>query len=145
MNILDIAIIAFCIMESANVYILYFAPDFPYGNGITVFNAWHKSKDNIKDNLFAKYMCNWVAGVKLIFIFLLIVIVLKGNDTTKIFAVLAMILSIASYYVGLHPIIKKLDELGEITPKGYSKTLFMMITGFMLMFTGSLIYYLLTN
>lgn len=143
MMILNIAIIIFVIMETANVMILYFAPDSKLGNGVAVFNPWFKAKENEADELFAKYMANWVAGVKLIFIVLLLVILFVGNEITKILAVVAMISSIASYYFRLNPIIKKLDEMGEITPKGYSKKLFMMITGFMLMFSVALLVYFL--
>lgn len=141
MNILDLAIIIFVVMETANVCILYFAPTSRLGNGVAVFNGFKASKEDENAHLFVSYMVNWVAGVKLIFIVLLIVILLVGNEMTKIGAVLAMILSIATYYFRLHPIITKLDTHGEITPKGYSKVLFGMITGFMLMFTFALIAY----
>lgn len=50
-----------------------------------------------------------------------------------------MILSIATYFWKLHPIIKKLDKMGKISPKGYSKTLGRMIAGFLVMFSISLI------
>lgn len=141
MIILNLAILLFVLMETANVVILYFAPDSKLGNGVAVFNPWYKSKDDPASALFAQYMTNWVSGVKLIFIVLLVVVLLVGNELTKVFAVVAMILSIATYYVRLHPIIKKLDQIGEITPKDYSKTLFWMITGFMLMFSLALVLY----
>lgn len=143
MNVLDWSIIAFVIMESMNVVILYFAPDFKYGNGVAVFDNFHESKEDENAYLFARYMANWVAGVKLIFIVLLLVIMFTGSETTKIFGVGVMILSIASYFWKLHPIIKKLDENGKITPKGYSKTLDFMIVGFMAMFSIALITYFL--
>ncbi len=88
-------------------------------------------------------MAYLVAGVKLIFIFLLLVVLLTGNETTKIWAVVAMIISIATYFWKLHPIIKKLDSLNKISPKGYSKTLGLMISGFLLMFSTALILYLI--
>lgn len=88
-------------------------------------------------------MAYWVAGVKLIFIFLLLVVLLTGNETTKIWAVVSMIISIATYFWKLHPIIKKLDSLNKISPKGYSKTLGLMISGFLLMFSTVLILYLI--
>ena len=135
MNILDIAIIIFVIMELANVVILYFFPDSKLGNGVAVFNPWFKAKETEASELFAKYMTNWVAGTKLIFIVLLLVILFTAENTTKFFAVLAMILSVATYYFRLGPIITKLDKMGEITPKGYSKALFWMITGFMILFS----------
>lgn len=141
MNILDIAIIIFVIMETANVIILYFAPDSRLGNGVAVFNQWEKSKDNDNEHLFARYMTCWVAGTKLIFIVLLLVILLTGTEVTKIFGVAAMILSIATYFWKLHPIIKNLDSKGQITPQGYSKTLGYMITGFLVMFSGAFLLY----
>lgn len=133
--ILDIAIIAFVILETSNVIILYFAPDSRLGNGVAVFNPWFKARESEPMSLFARYLVNWVAGTKLIFIALLVAILLTAGEVTKIAAVFAMIASIATYYVGLHPIIKKLDAMGEITPAGYSKTLLGMISGFQIMFT----------
>ena len=141
--ILDIAIIIFCIMELGNVLILYFKPDSKLGNGVAVFDAWKDVKEDKNLDLFAHYMAYWVAGVKLIFIFLLLVVLLTGNETTKIWAVVAMIISIATYFWKLHPIIKELDSLNKISPKGYSKTLGLMISGFLLMFSTALILYLI--
>ncbi len=141
MIILNIAIIVFVIMESANVCILYFAPDSKLGNGVAVFNYWFEAKEEEKNELFAKYMVNWVAGTKLIFIVLLLVILFTGSEITKVMAVLVMILSISTYYFRLDKIIKKLDKMEQITPKGYSKALFYMITGFLLMFSLSLVFY----
>lgn len=138
---LNIAIILFVLMESANVFILYFAPDSKLGNGVAIFNPWFQAKEEESRELFAKYMVNWVAGTKVIFIVLLLVILFTADETTKLFTVFVMILSIATYYFRLHPIIKRLDKMGEITPKGYSKTLFYMITGFMLMFSLSAVIY----
>lgn len=135
MDILNWSILIFVIMETANILILYFAPDSRLGNGVAVFNGWENSKEDENMHLFVRYMTNWVAGTKLIFIVLLLVILFVGNAETKGFAVLVMILSIATYFFRLHPIIKKLDKAGEITPKGYSKALFMMIVSFMLMFS----------
>lgn len=128
-------------MELGNVLILYFMPDSRLGNGVAVFDSWNYVKEDKTLNLFSHYMAYWVAGVKLIFIFLLVVVLLTGTETTRVWAVVAMILSIATYFWKLHPIIKKLDQMGKITPKGYSKTLGLMITGFLIMFSLSLIIY----
>lgn len=141
MNILDIAIIIFVIMETANICILYFAPDSRLGNGVAVFNAWEDTKKDENTHLFARYMTYWVAGTKLIFIVLLLVILFTGSELTKIFGVVAMILSIATYFWKLHPIMKQLDAKGMITPKGYSKALFGMIAGFLSMFSAALVLY----
>lgn len=143
MSILDIVIILFIIMELSNVIILYFFPTSKYGNGVAIFNFYLESKENENHHLFAKYMTNWVAGVKLIFILLLLVILLTATEVTKFYAAIVMVLSIATYYFRLHPIIKILDKNNQITPKGYSKALFWMITGFMLMFSFAIIYYMI--
>lgn len=144
MDILSIAILIFIIMESANVAILYFWPGSQIGNGVGVFTAFHNSESE-EQKLFASYLVNWVAGVKLIFIFLLAVILVTGTEDVRMGAVVAMILSIATYFWRLHPTIKKLDAMGCITPKGYSKALGWMIAGFMVMFTLALILHIVTK
>ena len=102
MDILSIAILIFIIMESANVAILYFWPGSRLGNGVAVFNAYfHPGSE--EQRLFTSYLVNWVAGVKLIFIFLLAVILAIGTEQIKLWAVVAMILSIATYFWRLHP------------------------------------------
>ncbi len=145
MNILDIAILIFMGMELSNVIILYFFPDSTLGNGVAIFNNYHLAKKDENSNLFTKYMVNWVAGTKLIFIFLLGAILIVGNDEMKIGAVIAMIFSIATYFFRLHPIITKLDKNKMITPFGYSKILLLMIVSFIVLFSGSLIIYLNIN
>lgn len=144
MDLLSIAIIVFIIMESANVAILYFCPGSRLGNGVAVFNAYFNPLSE-EQRLFTSYLVNWVAGVKLIFIFLLAVILIIGTEQVKLWAVVAMILSIATYFWRLHPTIKKLDAMGCITPKGYSKALGWMITGFLIMFTLALIGHILVG
>lgn len=134
MEILDIAIITFIILESANVFILYFMPDSKKGNGVAVFKFWQKSKLDDEAHLFVQYMTKWVAGTKLVFIGLLLVILLNGDQTLKLYSAIIMTLSIASYYFRLHPIITQLDRLDLVIPKGYSKTLGFMIASFMSMF-----------
>ncbi len=139
MDILSIIIIAFVLMELSNVIILYFKPEFKYGNSVNCFNGWHKSKDDEYLHEFVKYLVNWVAGVKLIFIVLSIVIVIFGSFILKLFTAGAFVLSISSFYWRLYPIIKNLDKNGQITPKGYSKQLAITIMGMMLMFVVALI------
>lgn len=142
--ILNTVILIFVVLELMNVIILYFKPDFPHGNSMLAFKGWQKSQENENTRLFANYLVKWVANCKLIFVVLLLVIVLFGSDTIKVLGIAASILSIGAYFITLHPIIKKLDALGEISPKGYSKTLAFMIAGFMLMFAvGLIIHFLL--
>lgn len=145
MNLLNFAIIIFIVLETMNVAILYFRPDSKKGNGVAVFNHYHKSQTSEEARLFIKYMINWVAGTKLIFILLLIVILFTGNELTKILSIFSMIIAISTYYFRLDPIIKKIDGGGGLTPGGYSKTLKTMITGFIIMFIIALVTHLLIN
>lgn len=139
MNILQIGILVFTLIECGNVIMLYFNPGTQIANGIGVFNAWEKSKQDNKVHDLVKYLVNWVAGAKLIFIMMAIVVIIFGNYLTQVFTVVALILSILSFYWRLFPMIKKMDKEGEITPKGYSKTLGIMITSFILGFVVVLI------
>lgn len=145
MNILTITIILFIILECLNVVTLYFNPDSKMGNGLGVFNAWEKSKLDPEMHQFVRYLVNWVAGVKLIFIALLIVILLSAGESTQLFTLVVLIASILSFFWRLFPLIKSMDEDGYIAPSGYSKTLAMMITGFVGMFTVALIWSLLAS
>ncbi len=143
MTILSIAIILFILLESLNVLTLYFNPGSRMGNGLGVFNAWEKSKSDPEMHQFVRYLVFWVAGAKLIFIALLIVILLTAEESTQLFTVVAMIASILSFFWRLFPIIKGLDKEGHISPPGYSKTLGMMIAGFVGMFAIALFWWLI--
>lgn len=130
MNILQIGIIVFTFIETLNILTLYFYPSSKKGNGIGVFDDYHRlaKDDDSKD--FVGYLINWVAGTKLIFIMIGIVVVIFGNHTTQSFTVLALIISILSFYWRLFPTIKKLDKNKKISPVGYSKGLNYMILSF---------------
>ncbi len=130
MNILQIAMIVFIFLELMNITMLYFNPGSKIGNGIGVFNAYEKSKENEEVHNLVQYLVFWVAGTKLIFIALLVVIIFTGSTTTQLFAVGVLILSILSFYWRLYPIMKAMDAKNQITPKGYSKTLHLMIAFF---------------
>ncbi len=143
--ILTIVISIFLILELGNVLILYFAPDSRMGNGVASFNAWEKSKEDPDLHEFVKYLVFWVAGTKLIFIMLLMVVLFTGSELTKLLSVGVLILSIMTYFWRLHPIIKRLDRKGEVTPSGYSRTLGIMIAGFIAMFTGALVVHLILS
>lgn len=140
--ILKIAIAVFLVMELSNVLIMYFKPNFKYGNSMHTFKQWYKAQNNETERLFVKYLVNWVANCKLIFLTLLAVVAVFGNELITVCAIIATILSIAIYFVSLHPIIAKLDRLGEIQPRGYSRTLAVTIGSFMLMFSFALLLYL---
>jgi len=145
MNILSIVIILFLVLETLNVMLLYFTPGSTRGNGMGAFKAFEKSKSDPEIHSMVTYLVNWVAGTKLIFIALLVVVLITGNETTQIFSVVALILSIALFYWRLYPIIKKMDAKDQITPKGYSKTLAIMIGVFILVFVAALVIFLVLS
>lgn len=143
MNILSIAIILFLVLETLNVTMLYFRPGTRRGNGPGVFNAYEKSKNDPEIHALVRYLINWVAGTKLIFIALLTVILFTGDNTTKLISIAALTVTTLSYFWRLHPSIRRMDVAGQISPKGYSKTLGIMILGFLALFISALIVHLL--
>ncbi len=140
MDFLTYAIIIFLVLETANVLMLYFTPGTQRGNGLGVFKAYEESKSDPDVHALVKYLINWVANTKLIFIAIMIVIIVVGNDHTKLYAVGALCISISAYYFSLYPNIKRLDEAGKITPRGYSRTLSYMITAFLAIFCLAIIW-----
>ena len=134
MNILTTVIIGFLILEAINVATLYFAPGSKLANGVGVFKAWEESKQYPDIHNFVKYLVNWVAGAKLIFIFLLIVVLYFGDHNTLIYAAVALFASILSFFWRLFPLIRQMDQNSQIEPKNYSIGLAGMILGFVLVF-----------
>jgi hypothetical protein len=129
-DILSAAIIAFVVIETLNIGMLYFRPGSRLGNGIGVFNAYRKAEADPETGELVRYLVNWVAGTKLIFVALLVVIVFTGSHATKAFAVFALILSILSFFWRMFPAVVRLDKDQQITPRGYSRTLGLMIACF---------------
>ena len=122
------------VLELSNVFMLYFKKDSTRANGIGVFKAWEKTKSDPEINDFVKYLINWIAGTKIFFLSLLIVIVIFGSQDLYPWVLLAMVLSIATFYIGLYPLARKMDGEDMLIPKGYSKTLVGMITMLIIVF-----------
>jgi hypothetical protein len=127
MDILSAAIIVFVVVETLNVGTLYVRPGSRVGNGIGVFNAYQKSQADPETGALVRYLVNWVAGTKLIVVALLLVIAMTGSHVTKTLAVIALTLSILSFFWRMFPAIARLDKDLQITPLGYSRTLGVMI------------------
>jgi hypothetical protein len=134
---LKIAIVVFVVLELGNIVILYFMPDSKLANAMGYFKAWEQSKSDPGLHQMAKYLVNWVAGTKVIFVLLLVVILVWGDEQILPYAGGAMTLSIATFFWRLLPIIKDLDQKGQIDPKGYSTTLLWMILGMIILFAGT--------
>ena len=138
MSIIAIAIIAFIVLEATNVVALYFFPGSKYANSVGVFKAWERSKQDPELHDFVKYLVNWVAGTKLIFILLLIVILYTADEQTLILTGAALAISIASFFWRLFPLIRKMDREDQIDPKNYSAVLGWMILAFVLVFLAAI-------
>jgi len=134
---LKIAIVLFVVLEIGNIMVLYFMPDSKLANAMGYFNAWEKSKNDPDVHAMVKYLVNWVAGTKLIFILLLIVFLVRGDAQTLPFVGIAMTLSIATFFWRLFPSMKDMDQKGQIDPKGYSRTLLWMIVGMVIVFSAA--------
>ena len=129
----------FSSIELLNILMLYAKPEAQYGNGVGVFKACEESKENPMVHMFIRYLVLWVAGTKLIFVGLIIIIILYGNWITQIAAVIVLLLTTSTFFVRLYPIIKIMDKQKELTVKGYSKKLALMISFFLLMFLSALL------
>jgi hypothetical protein len=141
MNLITIIIIAFLILETTNVLTLYFSPGSKYANGVGVFKAWEKSKQDPEIHNFVKYLVYWVAGTKLIFILLLVVILYTADEQSLLLTSVALVISIASFFWRLFPLIRRMDRDDQIDPKNYSAVLGLMILAFILVFlTATIIY-----
>lgn len=145
MDVLSIAVTVFVVLETLNICVLYGYPGSRIGNGVGVFRAYEASRSDPEVHALVTYLVNWVAGTKLIFVALLIVILATGSATTKLLAVVALILSILSFYWRLFPAIRRMDRDGWITPKGYSRTLGAMIASFVGGLATALAIYLALN
>jgi hypothetical protein len=139
LKILKIVISVFVILESANVLTLYFFPDSKMANSVGIFKAWEKSKADPDIHNFVKYLVNWVAGTKLIFIVLLIVMLVLSDTKSLSFAGGALVFSIATFFWRLYPLIKKMDQDDQIEPQNYSKMLFWMILAMIIIFSVSIL------
>ncbi len=129
-----VVIVAFLVLEFSNVLALYFAPGSKYANAVGVFSAWEKSKQDPEVHALVRYLVYWVAGAKLIFLFLLGVIILFGNEEIKRMGLVALCLATLSFYWRLFPIIRKMDQNGQINPRNYSIVIGLMIFVFIVFF-----------
>ena len=134
-----IVIAGFLVLETTNVVALYFFPDSKFANSIGVFNAWEKSKDDPEIHNFVKYMVNWVAGTKLIFILLLVVILLTADEQTLLLTGITLVLSIAVFFWRLFPLVRKMDRDEQLDPKNYSAVLGWMILGMIIILSAAAI------
>jgi hypothetical protein len=139
MNMISVVIIGFVVLEATNVVALFFFPGSKYANSVGVFKAWEKSKQVPEIHEFVKYLVNWVAGTKLIFLLLLIVILFTADEQGLFYTGAALVISISSFFWRLFPLIRKMDRGNQIDPKNYSAILGLMISVIVMVFLAALI------
>ena len=144
MHILKIVAIGFLILEISNVIVLYFFPGSKNANGVGVFKAWEKSKLDPEIHHFVRYLVNWVAGAKLIFILLLLVLLTTADERQLIWMGVALAVSIASFFWRLFPLIRQMDRANEIEPANYSLILGWMIFAFIFVFLSAIVITVMT-
>jgi len=119
-------------------------PKMKEGNGVGIFKAIHELDEQDQSYALVKYLINWVANVKIIFVALAITIVIFGEEIVQFHAVLALMFSTFMFYFTLYPILKKLDDKNLLITKGYSRTLAYTILSFIIMFIIAIIVFLTT-
>jgi hypothetical protein len=108
-------------------------------NAVGVFSAWESSKQYPEIHEFVKYLVYWVAGTKLIFLLLLAVIILYADINTQRMSLIALTAATLTFYWRLFPLIRKMDQSGQITPRHYSMVLGIMILVFISVFVIALL------
>lgn len=134
MSIIKGVIVVFILLELSNILALYFAPGSKKANSVGVFTAWEKSKQYPEIHDFVKYLVYWIAGSKLIFILLLIVIITFTTPEIQRISIFALAIATMLFYWRLFPLIRKMDQKGEIEPHNYSLILGIMIFVFIVVF-----------
>jgi hypothetical protein len=133
-TILVVLVSLFLLLESANVLALYLAPESRRFNALGVFDAWAVSQRDPAVGPLVRYLAYWVAGTKVIFIALWLVILVVGEPDTQFWASVVMVPAIATFYWRMAPIARGLDRAGSVSPPGYSRVLGWMIAGFLAAF-----------
>ncbi|HSH02984.1 MAG TPA: hypothetical protein VLL52_10735 [Anaerolineae bacterium] len=139
MTVIEIVMGIFVLLELSNIVTMYFFPSSKKANSVGVFTAWEQSKQYPEIHEFIKYLVYWVTGSKLIFIFLLVVIIVYGEPALQRMSLLALTVAVASFYWRLFPLIRKMDRRGKIEPQNYSLILGGLIFGFIVMFVIALV------
>lgn len=137
MTIIEIVILCFVVMELSNVLTMYFFPGSRKANSVGVFTAWEKSKQYPELHEFVKYLVYWIAGTKLIFILLLIVIMIFATPEMQRISLIALAVATMTFYWRLFPAIRKMDRNLEIEPRHYSSIVGILIAVFIMLFLAA--------
>lgn len=134
MTFIKIVILGFIFLEFSNVVALYFFPGSKRANSLGFFSAWEQSKQYPEVHDLMRYLVFWVAGVKLIFLFLLGLIVAFADLNLQRWSLIALALATLTFFWRMFPLARKMDREDQIRPKNYSLVLGGMILGLILLF-----------
>lgn len=134
---IKIVLFVFILLELSNVVALYFFPGSKRANAVGVFSAWEKSKQYPEIHDLLRYLVYWVAGVKLIFLFLLGLIVAFADLNLQRWSLEALGLATITFFWRMFPLAKKMDDEGRIQPKNYSLVLGGMILAMIVLFVAA--------
>ncbi len=132
--LMKIVLLVFILLEFSNVLALYFFPGSKRANAVGVFSAWEKSKQYPEIHDLMRYLVYWVAGAKLIFLFLLGLIVAFADLNLQRLSLVALGLATLTFYWRLFPLARKMDREGQIEPQKYSLVLGGMILVLIILF-----------
>ncbi len=134
MTLIKIVILGFILLEFSNVVALYFFPGSKRANALGFFSAWEQSKQYPEIHDLMRYLVFWVAGVKLIFLFLLGLIVVFADLNLQRWSLIALALATLTFFWRMFPLARKMDREDQVRPKNYSLVLGGMILGLILLF-----------
>lgn len=137
MTALQVTLLVFAGIEALSVLELYFLKDRCMFNGIAMFSGWEISKEVPEVHGMVCYLVNWVAGMKLIVVGLLVVLALTALTQTLLMVGLALFVAVASFFWRMFPLVSKFDAHGFIQPKGRAKTMGLMVAGLEVLLIGA--------
>jgi hypothetical protein len=138
LDAIQVTFLVIIVIEVLSVLELYFLQDRCIFNGVAMFKVCKIAQQDPELFGMIRYLVNWVAGVKLIVIGLLSVIVFTGEGNTLLYAAVALMISIASFFWRMYPMSRHFDEIGQIEPAGRSRTLGMMVFSLEIFLTASI-------
>ena len=138
MTAIQVTLLVIMTVEVLSVLELYFMQDRCVFNGVAMFKVCAAARKDPELFGLIRYLVNWVAGVKLIGIGLMGVIVFTAPENLLIYAAVAMVLAIASFFWRMFPMSRQFDDAGMIEPQGRSRMLGWMVVGLEVMLVASI-------
>ena len=137
MSALQVSLLVFAGIEILSVLELYFLQDRCMFNGAAMFSGWEISKEVPEVHGMVRYLVNWVAGMKLIVVSLLVVLALTAPALTLMYVGITLALAVGSFFWRMFPLANKFDTHGFIKPKGRAKTMGLMVAGLQVLLVGA--------